>query len=151
MVTGDSKSSSDPWDCLETNSNPPPKSEVLEGHTACFCWKWLPKNAQTPASENCLKSERITEHKVPRSSRSVPDFCCVRRSIITDYLALADDYHMEVPVSTCLPAIWVLLLVLIFLVKAVKWGDLKNTQNQQLLGRSETPAKAKYAGIWIIC
>lgn len=104
-----------------------------------------------PASECCLKirkNYRMQSAKVRWSSHSVPDFCCVRSSIFTDYLALADDSHMRVPVSICLPAIWVLLLVLIFLVKAVKWGYLKNTQNQQLPGRSENPAK--YAGILII-
>lgn len=79
--------------------------------------------------------------KVCQSLHSVLDFCC-ERYLFTWYLALADDCYMEVPVGICLPAAWVLLLLLIFWSK--QW-NYANYKKPQLLGSSEK--MAKYGGI----
>lgn len=73
--------------------------------------------------------------QVWESSHSFTDFCCVRRYLFTDYLALADDCHMEVPVSMCLPAVWALLLLLVFSSK--QWNHAVFKKKNQLLGSSE--------------
>lgn len=79
-----------------------------------------------------------------QSSHCVPDFCCVRRYLFSDYLALADDCHMEVPVSmsgSCMGS----AAATGILVKAVELRYIKKKKKQQLLGNSEKPAK--YEGI----
>lgn len=140
-VTGDFKSSSDSWDCLKKKSKPTTKKlSIRRVHSLLFCWRWLPKNAQTPTSQYCRKirkNYRMQGAEVWRSSPSVPDIFVAWGGA---YLLITWLWLMTAKwkcLSLCLPAIWVLLLFLILLVKAVKWGYLKNTPNQQLLGRSE--------------